>query len=960
MRRYFLSLLSTLILVCCQTSRTPIDYVDPFIGTGFHGHTYPGATSPFGMVQLSPDTRLSGWDACSGYHWDDSLMYGFSHTHLSGTGCADLCDVLFHPLTSDVDLSAATSLYEPYTFSHDDESATCGYYRVTLPAEGMTVELTTTPRTGVHRYTFQRGGKRFLWVDLAHTNSDERIDRSALTTPCDSVLEGMRLTQGWVADQFIFFSAKFSHTFKVARRVDDRLVLLQFPDDIDQLTIAVGLSAVSCKNARMNRTEEVSVLDFDRVKACAHEEWAKALSDIVVEGGDEKSLTNFYTAQYHSKLTPNLMSDVNGEYRRNNGEIASLPEGRKYYSTMSLWDTFRGWNPLQTLVNPSLVDDVVWSMMDMYDARGELPLWPLSSGETECMIGYHAVSVMADAYLRGVTTYDGNKMLDAMIHSSNINKKGSALRQEYGYIPANMKNESVSCQLEFAYDDWAIARMAERLGRADVAREYDQRATGYLKVFDGQTCFFRGRNSDGSFASPFEEFSTGRDYTEATPWQYRFFVPHDIQGLVALFGGRERFLTELDRLFSLESEEMAIDVSDVTGLKGQYAHGNEPSHHMAYLYNWVGQPWKTQAMTRTLLDEMYQPTPEGIIGNEDCGQMSAWYILSSMGFYSVCPASGEFSVTTPLFERCVVTLPSHKTLTITANRPQKNRYISSLSLNGEPISRTFLSYDELIAGGELRFELTDEPNIDFASHAKELPYSLHQANRASTPYICESLYLFTDPVAVTMGCATEGVDIHYTLDGSMPTEASPRYQSPIMVDRRLTLKAVAFKEGLEPSAVFEIEAQPAEFKPAVRVNARRQGVRYTYYEGACSKVADIVKMKRMGQGVMTTPSIESAPQPDHFAYIFEGFIDVPATGVWEFMTKSDDGSVLYIDGELVVSNDFSHAAISSSGRVALHQGLHAYRLLYFEDYEGEHLSWGWRQSATDDFEAIPQEYLKIK
>ena len=581
-------LLALAALGCSPRSADPVDYVNPFIGTGFHGHTYPGAATPFGMVQLSPDTRAGNWDACAGYHYSDTTIDGFSHTHLSGTGCADLADILFHPTTREIVIHDGECVLQPYFFSHDDERASCGYYAVTLPDVNIGVELTAAPRTGVHRYTFAGKGPRRVIVDLLHTVTEEKIDLCELRRTAPYELAGMRRTQGWVPDQYVFFAARFSEPFADVQLLGDKQAVLTFAPDVRTLTIAVGLSSVSVENARMNSLAEVPELDFDAVHARAVGQWRKALGDIVVEGGSRDEMTNFYTAQYHTKLMPNLMNDVNGEYRRHDQTVARMPEGQSYYSTFSLWDTFRAWNPLQTLVDTALVNDMIRSMLDMYDSTGELPIWPLASGETGTMIGYHAVSVIADAYLKGIRGYDADKALEAMIRSSNINKKGSDYYTAQGYIPSNIKRESVSCTLEYAYDDWAIARMAQAMGRDDVFGEYARRALNYVNVFDGSICFFRGRQSDGNWSAPFEEFATGRDYTEATPWHYRFFAPHDVNGLIQLFGSRETFIREMDRLFTLESDEMQLDVSDVTGLMGQYAHGNEPSHHMAYLYNYVG------------------------------------------------------------------------------------------------------------------------------------------------------------------------------------------------------------------------------------------------------------------------------------------------------------------------------------------------------------------------------------
>lgn len=956
------ALLALGLLACAPRPAGPVDYVDPFIGTGYHGHTYPGATTPFGMVQLSPDTRAGDWDACAGYHYDDTTIDGFSHTHLSGTGCADLADILFHPTTREIVLHDGACVLQPYFFSHGDEKASCGYYAVELPGENIRVELTAAPRTGVHRYTFTGKGPRQVVVDLMHTIAEEQVDMRELRTTAPDEIAGMRRTQGWVPDQYVFFSARFSEPFADVRLLGDKQAVLTFAPETETLTIAVGLSSVSAENARLNSVAEVPELDFDAVHARAAALWREALGDIVVEGGSRDEMVNFYTAQYHTKLTPNLMSDVNGEYRRHDQRIARMPQGGAYYSTFSLWDTFRAWNPLQTLVDTTLVNDMIRSMLDMYDITGELPIWPLASGETGTMIGYHAASVIADAYLKGIRGYDAEKALDAMIRSSNINKKGSDYYVAQGFIPSNIKRESVSCTLEYAYDDWAISRMAGAMGRDDVAREYAQRALNYANVFDGSTCFFRGRGTDGNWSEPFEEFATGRDYTEATPWHYRFFVPHDVNGLAGLFGSREAFVRELDRLFTLESDEMQLDVSDVTGLMGQYAHGNEPSHHMAYLYNYVGQPWRTQELTRSLLHGMYAPMPAGIIGNEDCGQMSAWYIFSSLGFYPVCPGSNQFALTAPQFPKAVVRLANGRTLTVTANNPRRNTYIASVTLDGVPVTENFITYEQLMQGGELHFTLRQRPDFTRGTEAAAEPYSLTRGQVVSIPYTTQNVSLFTEPVAVALATTTAGAEIRYTLDGSEPDETSALYAGPVVVDRSLTLKARGFKPGAAPSRTLTLQAEKAVFRKGLSGAgaAMRPGVAYACYEGVFSHVDEIRRGKLVASGTMPEPSIADAPQEDHFGYIFNGWIRIPERGVWEFMTKSDDGSVLVIGDRKVVDNDGSHASVMATGRVALEAGLHPYTLMYFEDYEGQDLSWGWRAPGAALFEQIPAERLCVE
>lgn len=968
MKKLIISIFSTLLLVGCSSSpKSPIDYVDPFIGTGFHGHTYPGATVPYGAVQLSPDTRNEGWDAASGYHYSDSTILGFSHTHLSGTGCSDLADILFHPTTQELKLKPEGYIFDPLPFSHKDEKASPGYYSVDFKTEGIKAELTATTYTGVHRYTFAKNKNMSIVIDMAHLITDEVIDSLIIKKTAPNEITGMRRTQGWVPNQYVFFVAQFSKDFEGVDIVNDGVILaadadpqtnnvqavLKFGTSTGEPIIAkVGISIVSLENARENLLNDVKDFDFDNVHQQARTLWTEALSDIVVEGGSEHDLKNFYTAQYHAKIVPNIVSDANGQYRRHDMTIGQLEKGKKHYSTFSIWDTFRAWNPLVTLTDSKLVSDMITSYLDMYDASGELPIWPLSAGETGTMIGYHSASVIADAYMKGIRDFDVEKAFEAMKVSSNINKKGSDYYVKYGFIPSNIKKESVSCLLEYAYDDWAIAQMAKDLGREDDYKEYSERALSYINVFDGHTKFFRGKRMDGNWDSPFNPFEPGRAYTEATAWQYRFFVPHDVNGLIQLFGGEESFTAQLDSLFVVESK-LDGNMVDITGLIGQYAHGNEPSHHMAYLYNYVGQPWKTQEMTRRILTEMYQPTPEGISGNEDCGQMSAWYILSSLGLYAVCPGSNELVLTTPLFEKATIKLANGKTLVIKANDPQKNVYIDKVSLNGKAIDKNFVTYQQLLEGGELDFTLTNTPNKDRGIGGDAYPYSLTKGLVVSIPFTTKDLDLFLDDIEVDLASATQGAKIYYTLDGSEPTEASMLYTSPVKLTASTLIKAKAFKENYTPSRTFTINATKAVLANPKIAQAKMNGTNFRYYEGLYKVVGDIEKSSLKESGTMPEPSIKGAKQADHFAYIFSGLISIPEDGVYEFMTRSDDGSVLYINDLKVVDNDGSHGAISATGRIALKKGFHPYRLLYFEDYEGEELSWGWRVPGSDKFVPIP-------
>lgn len=939
-----------LFTACSQAPQSPIDSVNPFIGTGFHGHTYPGATAPYGAVQLSPDTRKGNWDACSGYHYSDSTLMGFSHTHLSGTGCIDLGDILFRP-----------SLQTPLAFSHSDEKASPGYYSVNLREAGVLAELTTTPHVGIHRYTYKKGIESTLVVDMDHLLDNEYIYEGWVKQTGENELTGMRRTRGWVDNQYVFFVAQFSQPFSSMEQPSERQAVLTFDTTTGKpIVCKVGVSIVNEENARLNLEQETDSygFDFDAIHQATRSNWEKELDVITVEGGTEAERTNFYTALYHSKIIPNIASDVNGQYRRHDMSVATIPAGRRQFSTFSTWDTFRAWHPMMTLLDTTLVNDMVQSLLDMYDASGELPLWPLSAGETGTMIGYHSTSIIADAYLKGIRGYDAEHALEAMKISAEKNKKGADYYIKEGFIPTNIKKESVSCLLEFAYDDWCIAQMAKALGPMDDYETFIKRSQNFINVFDGSTRFFRGKRQDGNWETPFDPFAIGRSYTEATAWQYRFFTPHDVYGLTQLSGGREAFIADLDSLFMVTSEVVG-DLVDVTGLVGQYAHGNEPSHHMAYLYSYVGQPWKTQEWTRRLLDEMYQPTPEGIIGNEDCGQMSAWYILSSLGFYSVCPGSNQFILTTPLFDKANMKLGNGKTLVITANQPDKNKYITKVTLNGEEISHCYITYDQLMQGGTLDFTLSATPDKRWGTAPEYAPYSYTEQPTVSIPYIANDLDLFEGEITAELKSTTPEAVIHYTLDGSEPDENAPVYSEPFVLKETTIIKAKGYKKGFVPSRTYSIQATKAVLRPALSIQPTKHGVAYTYYEGEFQWVADLQKAKEVESGTIPEPSILNAKLPDHFGYIFTGYIYAPEDGVYEFSTRSDDGSVLYIGKEKVVDNDASHAAIDAMGRIPLQKGYHPFALHYFEDYEGEYLGWSWRTPSMSKLDAIPTENLYI-
>ena len=922
-----------------------VSNADPFVGTGFHGHTYPGATTPFGMVQLSPDTRNKTWDGCSGYHYSDSTILGFSHTHISGTGCADLGDFLFLPFIG-------KDIPESLPFSHNDEKATPGYYKVSFPEAGITAELTATTRTGLHRYTFKGEGERHVLVDLAYNIGETHPDQIFFEAEGKSVLLGGRHVSGWAPDRYIFFYAQFSVPFSSSEPLEGDKVLLTFPESTNEMTISVGISQVGTAGAQKNLEAEVGTKDFDAVRAETAKVWAEALGSIKVEGGSKEATANFYSALYHCMVAPNRGDDVDGRYRDFHQNIVPVPEGRAFYSTLSLWDTFRSWNPLMTIINKPLVTDMAFSLLDMAEKGDRLPMWPLASSDTRCMIGYHAVSMLADAWLH-LHSFDCEDALPAMIVASNTDEC-SDLYNEYGYIPASSQPESVSRTLEFAYDDWCIARMAEEMGKDDIAAEYYSRARRYANVFDAATGFMRGKTPEGNWMSPFNPIGSSRDFTEGIPWQFRFFVPHDFQGLTALMGGKEAMTAALDSLFTYDERDSGTRIGDMTGLFGQYAHGNEPSHNMTYLYNFLGQPSKSEKLVRQMLEDMYSPTPEGISGNEDCGQMSAWYVLSSLGIYPICPGTGEFVLSAPLFKKATLWPDFETELVITADHPEYP-YIKSVTFNGEPLDALFITFDQLMEGGVLAFKLSKEPSHDRDNLLA--PYSMTPGDQVSMPFFYGDPSYYEGELEVNLQSRTEGATIRYTLDGSEPDENSKVFEAPFKIKDDLIISAKAFKDGLQASDLMRVHAYPAILIPASGVSGLKPGCNYTYHKGEFTCTADVRASKVVSSGVMETPSIKDAPDEDHFGYVFTGYLDIPSDGIWNFAVRSDDGGLLEIDGKVVVDNDGSHSAFTATGRIPLKKGMHPFRLSYLEDYEGQSLFWAWMPQGGGRIGMIPKEAI---
>ena len=777
--------LALLIGACQPAQKSLVEWVNPFIGTGGHGHTYPGPSSPFGMVQLSPDTRLEGWDGCGGYHYTDSYIYGFSHTHLSGTGISDYADVLLMPKSRELIFNNGADGEPGYrsSFSHDNENAQAGYYQVFLEDENINVELTATPRVGFHKYNYEKGDSAKLIIDLQHR---DRVLDAQLQVIDSLTIRGYRYSSEWANDQRVHFYLKLSHPFQELSFNNDSLIAgFEFGILDEPLQIKVAISPVDMLGAQQNMEAEVPHWDFQKAKQQVQASWEKELSKITVQGRSDDNKTIFYTSLYHSMLNPNLYIDVDGRYRGMDLEIHKDTID-KHYTIFSLWDTFRATHPLFTIIDQKRTNSFIRTLLRQYQQGGKLPIWELAANYTNCMIGYHSIPVIVDAYAKGIRDYDTEMALEAMVYSATLDSEGLEYYKEKGFIAASDEPESVSKTLEYAYDDWCIAIMADSLNQSQTAKQFYQRAQYYKNLYDPETGFLRAKVNNRWFG-PFLPEEVNFNYTEANAWQYSLFVPQDIEGHIALMGGKENYSNHLDQMFSANSSTSGREQVDITGLIGQYAHGNEPSHHMAYLYNYVNEPWKTQARVRQIMEEQYQNAPDGLSGNEDCGQMSSWFVLSAMGFYSVTPGLDYYTIGTPLFDQLSLNLENGNTFQIIANHLSPiNKYIQSATLNGKAFDHTFLMHQDIMQGGELVFEMGyKEKKWGLDSQP---PSSIKDNNIIPVPYFEAISETFTDSLLVAIASPVDGI-IRYTSDGSEPNSSSPIYNSQIVVNSDIVIKS---------------------------------------------------------------------------------------------------------------------------------------------------------------------------
>ena len=826
-----------ILFSACQSSsnKSPYDLVNPFIGTGGHGHTYPGATLPFGMVQLSPDTRLEGWDGCSGYHYSDHIIYGFSHTHLSGTGVSDYGDILIMPTQWEIvfDNGYQSGVENGYasTFKKESEKASPGYYQVHLDKNNIDVRLTSTTRVGIHEYIFNNQGPAHIILDLEHR---DKLLKYSLMAVNDKEIEGSRVSQAWAQEQHIYFVMQFSEAFN-NHELDAIGAKAAFTFELKKnkkLMVKVGISAVSIEGARKNLEAEAGHWKFNKYLKQAKKTWIKALDKIEIKDPDVDKKAIFYSALYHSMIAPNTFSDVDGKYRGMDQKIYTSNDG-PVYSVFSLWDTFRATHPLYTIIEQEKTNQFINTFLKQYESGGELPIWELAANYTGTMIGYHAIPVIADAYIKGIQGYDADLALEAMLHSSEQDKLGLSAYKTKGYIAAGDEAESVSKTLEYAYDDWCIAEMAKQMQNEAVFNTFISRAQYYKNLFNPEVGFMQSK-MNGGFSTGFDPAEVNFNFTEANSWQYSLFAPQDISGLIELYAGPDAFEAQLDQLFTTKTELSGRQQSDITGLIGQYAHGNEPSHHMAYLYNYIGKAWKTQEKVNQILTEQYQNQPDGLSGNEDCGQMSAWYVLSSMGFYSVTPGMNYYAIGKPHFEKTIINLENGKKFKIVANNlSDENIYIQSARLNGKDYDRSYLLHQDIMNGGKLVFEMGDQPNKDWGK--VDLPISKIAAEHQITPvpYFSTSSQTFADSIIVSIKSVDDNEQLFYSIDDS----EFEKYDTPISITKSSQIRAYALKNETKS---FKVNSSYKKIKGgrSIRLNSEYSN---QYSAGGDNGLIDFLK-----------------------------------------------------------------------------------------------------------------------
>ena len=931
-----------------QNKSQPRDFtklVNPFVGTIGSGNTFTGPVLPYGMVQLGPWLNYEA-DQQSG------TIYGFSHTHLSGMaggGNGTRGDVIFMPVLQDNQLSSK--------FLHVNEIASPGYYKVKLENTNISVELTSTTRVGFHKYTFPDSKKGTVVL---------KLEKGYLAINGDEI--------SGCNNNRVYFVARFSKPFKSFDCTsDDKAVketseikgdhlngFFRFDTKLNEpILLKVGISMVSVEGARNNLETELKGWDFDRVIEDAQKAWNKELGKIEVEGGTQTEQILFYTSLYHAMIHPNIYMDCDRKFHSTNGKNYTASDFDNY-TNFSLWDTFRALHPLYTIINREKTSQFIRTFLERYDHNGRMLIMEFDGveGPEPPMIAYHSLSVLADAYVKGIRNYDVPKAYEAMKKVTNDSiRPEKDLYLQYGFIPSDLKGQSVSRTLECSYDDWCVTRLAHDFNQKDNLY-FGQRGDFYKNVFSKEVNFMRGRKSNFEFVSGFDPMETINHYTEANAYQYTTFVPQDIEGLIKLMGGDHPFESWLDSCFSVKTDYSKINLKDVTGLIGQYAHGNEPSHHIAYLYNYIGAPWKTQKMVRQILSTLYFNKPEGIEGNEDCGQMSAWYVMSAIGLYSVTPGMDYYLIGSPLFDKVKINLENGKTFEIIATRnSDQNKYIQSATLNGKLYSKTYLKDNEIQNGGRVIFKMANTPGRSWGYKREDRPYSpAKKLNYAQSPKIDFSDILFLENRTITLSSSEPGAKIYYTLDGSEPTENSTPYNLPFTVTKTSVLKTRSFVKGIDPSYIETVHFRKIEMLDPVEVSDPKPGVKYLYKEGDMMNTGYMKNLPVLESGVLETFNLSKIKDDRQFGYNFSGYLKVPETGVYTFALEANDGAVLLVNNLMIIDNDGGHRAQKLDTKIGLKKGWHPIKVDYFQQGGAKSLNLSWEGPGVNSQE-VPATVL---
>ncbi len=854
---------------------------------------------------------------------------GFSHTHLSGTGAPEFCDILFMPTTGKVnvlvgDEENSETGYRS-KFLHENEFASPGYYKVLLDDYKITAELTATNRTGFHRYTFPESGESNIIIDLL--NRDRVID-SEMNIISNTEISGFRRSVRWAKDQHVYFYAKFSKPFKSAGiAVDDRIV-----EDIktakgknikgfvnyttekgESILVKVGISSVSVESAKKNLDTENKDWQFETIQNEAKQLWEDHLSKIEIEGGSEKELRIFYTSLYHTAMAPVTFNDIDGNYRGGDRKVHKA-DGFTRYTVWSLWDIFRTQMPLYTIIEPSRMNDYMKTFLEIYRITGRLPHWEIWGEHSGSMIGHHSLPIILDAYSKGIRDYDVNLAYKAMKNQVDQNGNYSNL----GFQPGG----SVSEVMEYAYNDWCIAEMAKNLGKEEEYIHYQKRAQFYKNLFDSSIGFMRPRNSDGSWLTPFDPTEGTHHFVEGNSYQYSLFAPHDMNSLIDSIGGDENFDKWLDNLFTIESKHDNVIV-DATGLIGQYAHGNEPSHHMAYLYNYIGKPWKTQAMISQILETLYDDQPDGISGNEDCGQMSAWYIMSAMGFYPVCPGEPTYTFGSPIFNKVTINLENKKKFTVKAENVSKNNiYIQSVTLNGKDYDRSWFQHEDILNGSTLVFKMGDKPNNSWGAAKESRPFTEPLQPYVALPYAVTTDAYFLHTGNVALKCSDKEAEIHYTIDGSEPTENSTLYKEAIKVNETSLIRFTAFKKGMLSSTPVSIKMKKLKYENYTNYENKLEfepGLEYKYYHAHVISEFELDDLEPLEVGIISRITADERKREDYFGYAFSGYLKIPGDGIYTISISSNDGNTFFLDGKKF-----------GGGSIAIRKGVYKISQKYFQ------------------------------